>query len=253
MKTVILSNQSLKGFSFALLTIIFFSCTYPYFNQPQPVDSKNLKNIPKELQGIWTITKDTIKDTIIITKNSYRQITNPDDTDNEMKISKSDMETSNDFKLVNNKLIYVGGVLYYNSVWDYVFENDTFNLTGRLVNQFNLSDSVLLRKTKNLYVCNIQRGNWWEILVMRKEKKGEIKIYILQADELKSDLKSFNLRTDSLYAFKTQLNSEPDTIIYFNAALDARFFEENILNETLFAPIYTLLPDSTFENELFKK
>lgn len=243
MKTKVFPGKMFQVCVFVLLYTIFFSCTYPYFNQPQPVDAENLKDVPEELRGIWTNDNDSI----IIDKYSFAHIVHSLD---QSEISKSDMEMTADFKLVNNKIFYVGGVMSYYAACDYVFKNDTFFLTGRAVNQLNLSDSVLLRKTRNLYVCNIQRENWWEILVMGKEKNGEIIIYSLNAEALNEDKEEFNIQPDSLYVINSQLNSDPDTIICFNAAFNKRFFEKNILNEELFNAIYILMPDSTFKDEI---
>jgi hypothetical protein len=109
---------------------------------------------------------------------------------------------------------------------------------------------VLLRKTGKLYVFNIQRGNWWEILVLGKEKNGEITIYTVNAGTLTDDMERFHVQSDSSYVLKKQVNSDQDSIICFNAAFNKRFFNENIVNEELFLPIFILSPDGTFKDEL---
>lgn len=243
MKTKVLKKTILHVCVLALLNTVFFSCTYPYFNQPQPVATKNLKKVPRELWGAWIYEKDSI----IIDKYSFTHVVNSFD---QSEISKSEMELSDDYQFVNGKIFYVGGVMSYHAACDYVLKNDTFNLTGRTVNQFNLSDSVLLRKTGKLYVFNIQRGNWWEILVLGKEKNGEITIYAVNAETLRDDMERFHVQSDSSYVLKKQVNNDQDSIICFNAAFNKRFFNENIVNEELFLPIFILSPDGTFKDEL---
>lgn len=87
MKTKVLKKTILHVCVLVMLNTILFSCTYPYFNQPQPVDAKNLKKVPRELWGAWINEKDSI----IIDKYSFTHVVNSFD---QSEISKSEMELS---------------------------------------------------------------------------------------------------------------------------------------------------------------
>ena len=58
--------------AFALLAGIS-SCQYIFFDQPQPVGAKNLKEIPEEFRGVWS-NIEKITDTLIISERSYTTI-----------------------------------------------------------------------------------------------------------------------------------------------------------------------------------
>ena len=233
MKTTYLRKKLKIGFAFILVVTSFFSCTNALFDQPQPVNAKNLKNIPKEFRGIWNDNRDTI----IIDKSYYMHVSFLDE-----HITKAEIDTGKDFKMVNDKL--------YLTVEDpnikdfqYIQKNDTFFYTVRYIsNLFCLSDSVLLRKAKHSYVCSVKRGNWWELFVIQKKKNGEIQIYYPDGKILKENQLKYSINFLDTVKIKTEDK------LYFHAELDADFFDKNI-NNNIFSLYITLFPNSTFNIE----
>lgn len=239
METTILKKKLYNGCAFILLLTIVCSCSNAYFDQPQPVNARNLKKIPKELRGIWTGSDDSkICDSIIIDKTSYIHIQHYDEI-----ISKTEMETSQEYKIVNDKIHYKNkddDEMYKNG-FDYIFKNDTFFMKGRyILYDFCLSDSVILRKAKETYVCSIKKGNWWELYLIQKVKNGEIKISYPEGKELKENLKKYGINLIDSVTVKSE------NIPCFHATLNADFFEKN-KNDNVFSLYNTLYPNSTFK------
>lgn len=233
---------------------LIFSCgdPYPYFNQPQPVNARNLKKFPKELQGSWITEVNDKKCTITISKDTYINVFYPSD---EFEVPASEMDTSHSFRFINNKLIYVGGIDMYNSEFEYDLRNDTFYCSGRMINTLQLSDSVLLRKANDCYVCNIKRGAAWEVITLSPGVE-ETGVYIFYyASELKKNQEKYQVRYDSLFAFHPESSwvGETDTIFYFDAAFNKEFFKNNLHNDDLFMLRYTLKRDSTYADHFYNE
>ena len=238
MKTTILTKSLFNGCAFILLLTIVCSCSNAYFDQPQPVNARNLKKIPKELRGIWTGKNGSqICDSIIIDKTSYRHIEHYDDI-----IPKTQMDTSREYLIIKDKIHYKDKDQddTYKNGFDYIFKNDTFFMKGRyIINYFCLSDSVILRKAKETYVCNIKKGNWWELYLIQKMKNGEIKISYPEGKELKENQKKYGINLIDSVPFRS------DFKLCFHATLNADFFVKN-KNDNVFSLYYTLSPNSTF-------
>lgn len=66
----------IQKITIAVLIFFISSCDQIYFDKPQPIDTENLKSIPKELQGIWTDKNATIT----INDSSYQLIEYRKDT-----------------------------------------------------------------------------------------------------------------------------------------------------------------------------
>jgi len=159
------------------------SCTYIFFDQPQPVDSKNLRKIPRELQGSWKST-DEAGERIVINATSFKFFEN----DNPMEIT--------------------------------------------------LSDSIVLRKAKNCYVFNMKKRDWWEIVLVQKNRSGEITINY----PLVTDLEI--LGQD--YAYRV-LDSAVKDSLYVHAEFESKSIAK-LINAEGGGIIWLLKPDSTFES-----
>jgi hypothetical protein len=233
MKTTLLRKKLLNGCAFILMVVIVCSCSNALFDQPQPVNAKNLKKIPKELHGRWINDFDTI----IIDKSSYTHISVYED-----HITKAEVDKSKDFKMVNDKLCPTNEDANVKD-FKYTLKNDTFFYAVRYIaNLFCLSDSVLLRKTKETYVCNVKKGNWWELYVIQKGKNGEIKIYCPDGNIIKENQLKYGISLIDTVKVKTEDE------FYFKASLNPDFFEKNI-NDKVFSLYFTLFPNSTFDTE----
>jgi hypothetical protein len=233
MKTTLLRKKLLKGCVSILMVIIVCSCSNALFDQPQPVNEKNLKKIPKALRGIWIDNRDTI----IIDKSSYMHVSFLDE-----HITKAEIDTSKDFKIVNDKLYLTvenPGIKDF----QYIQRNDTFFYTARFIdNVFYLSDSVLLRKAEHSFVCSVKRGNWWEIFIIRKKKNGEIQIYYPNENILKENQARFNIN------LLDTVTNKPQDKLCFHARFNTDFFEKS-MNYDVFNLYITLFPNSTFNIE----
>jgi hypothetical protein len=232
MKTPLFGRKLFNKYASVLLVIILCSCSNALFDQPQPVNAKNLKKIPKELHGMWINGSDTI----IIDKSSYMHIEVYED-----HITKAEIDTSKDFKIVKDELYFTNDDANIKD-FNYILKNDTFFYTTSYIGTlFSLSDSLLLRKTKETYIGNVKKGNWWELYLIQKEKNGEIKIYFPDGNVLNENPLKYGISLIDTVKVKAE-----DTF-YFKAALNPDFFDKNINN--VFSLYITLFPDSTFDIE----
>ena len=49
-----------------------------------------------------------------------------------------------------------------------------------------LSDSVKLRKAKDLYVANVKDGDWWQLFILKMNEDGKIYFYYPSVDLIKT-------------------------------------------------------------------
>lgn len=223
MKNIAILLSSITGM---LLVTVLSSCTSIFFDQPQPVNSKNLKQIPEELQGKWSSPKD-YDDSIIIDKNTFSRI------DNEYYIIPDyKTDTSVVFTLEDNK-IYLDGkdTIGYR----YILMNDTIKYYEREIFDITLSDSALLRKGQNCYVLNLRKSNFWEIFLIQKKTNGEITIDYPLMEDLKESRKLCNF---------TIVDSTNKDSIYVHAEFKSKSIER-LIREDGQGTLYTLRPDST--------
>jgi hypothetical protein len=123
----------------------------------------------------------------------------------------------------------------------YTLKNDTFFYKARYIgNLFTLSDSVMLKKTKETYVCNVKRGNWWELYVIQKETNGEIKIYYPDGEILKENQLKYGISLIDTVKVKNEDK------LYFKAVLNQDFFDTK-MKDDVFSHYITLFPNSTFD------
>jgi len=223
--------------SLILSLFIFISCGTVYFDHPQPVNSKNLKSVPKEIQGTWK-TRHKIADkssiyeeVITIDKNSFRKYSTE-----YYSIAKSEIDTSLIYKLSEGNII----ITWKDKSRSYPYRllNDSIrysNLDDEL--EYVLSDSVLLRSPKDCYVVSLKNRTWWEIVFIKKMPGGEILIIYPLAEDLLKMKSGSDLMV---------LDSANKDSIYFHADFKSKNIK-NVINKEEPGVIYTLFPDSTFK------
>jgi hypothetical protein len=218
----------------AFMLPMIVSCENVFFDQPQPVDSKNLISVPKELQGIWGAewtAECKTRDSIIIDKTSYRNITNEC-----YFISNDELNNSEKYKIMDGKIY----LFYRDDTLSYRYNklNDsTICYNKRHEELIPLSDSAILRKARKCYILNLRTDNWWEIIIIQKKENGEIMINYPFAD----DLIKMKSETDI-----TLLDSTDEGAAFFHAEFKSKEMER-IINKEGEGILYTLRPDSTFE------
>jgi hypothetical protein len=214
---------------------VFISCGTVYFDQPQPVNAKNLKSIPREIQGTWktrnkypdavTINEEAIK----IDKKSFKKYSTV-----YYSIAQSEINNSMTYKLYDGKIfLSVNGKSHS---YPYILANDSIRYSSCEVEmQYELSDSVLLRRAKGCYVVNLKYRNWWEVVFIQKSEGGDILIIYPVGEDLLKIAPGYNL---------TVMDSTKQDSIFFHADFKSESIR-NIMNKE--ATIYTLFADSTFE------
>jgi len=215
-----------------LLLMIAASCTVIYFDQPQPVDARNLKKVPKALRGQWTKTSESDSSLIRIDKTVYffSQVSH-------YKLPLSSIQSSVKYRLLENKI--------YNLEEDttrgfpFRLTNDTVFFSENSDNIIILSDSAVLRKGKNCYLLNLKTALGWEIYMFRKGTGGKLYVDYL----LKNDL--FKLM--DLYPVSVLDSTREDTLV-FRARLKAKHIPE-LINADGSGTLWELRPDGTFTDE----
>jgi hypothetical protein len=234
MKTTGSFTKILTRVHFLLFIFTLVSCTSVYFDQPQPVDSKNLKGIPKEIQGKWD--HGSYKAGIIIDGSACHFINYE-----ERVFPKSEIGTSGEYKIINDRIFSVES--NYNTGFPYEMLNDTIYFTERTEEIIELSDSALLRPAKNCYVFNFRKGDWWEICIIQKARNGEISIYYPSEDKL--------LKIKPTADFQLIKSTRKDTAsfsgdkLYFHAELKSQHIAKMLIDRKE-KPLYLLKPDSSF-------
>jgi hypothetical protein len=214
---------------------VLISCGTVYFDKPQPVNSKNLKSVPEEIQGTWktrnkypdavTINEDAIK----IDKKSFRKYSTVYYT-----IARSEISKSTIYKLYEGKIFITRNGKSHS--YPYRLENDSIHYSSCEVEmQYGLSDSVLIRKATGCYTVNLKYKNWWEIVFIQKSEGGNILIIYPIPEDLLKIQPDYNLMV---------MDSTKRDSIYFHADFKSKSIK-NVINKE--ATIYTLFADSTFE------
>jgi hypothetical protein len=156
-----------RSFKYLLIILLFSltSCVSVYFEEPQPVDSSNLDEIPADFQGTW-IEKN---DTTIINETTFSNV--------EWKfkpLTQKELDTT-------KSLLIKGGLIFdlsQDSVkgFNYSTRNDTIivHIPDRF--DFSLSDSVLLKPISDTYFSlNFKRDSiWWEVYIFSRNSNNEI-------------------------------------------------------------------------------
>lgn len=153
------------------------SCDSISVSTPQPVDSKNIMNFPRDYRGTWTCEGNTVT----IGKDFYEYSEVFD-----VKIPKQLVDTSSSYLLKNNKIYYVDRWKQeLGEGFPYTMENDTIYYTERTVSETTLGQNAFLRRVKKNYILNVKQENqWWQLALIEKNKGGEIIIRIQNLEEL---------------------------------------------------------------------
>ncbi len=162
------------------LVSILSSCSHVYFNQAQPVDSKNIYKFPLKFRGVWTDNSDSV----IIGKTYFKDISYTN-----TKKAKNIVDTSSLFITKNNKIYIISSEseLKVKGGFPYTLKNDTLYYTEREITEINLSKSTFLRKLDNDYILNIkQKNQWWEIILIAYTKESSILFRLLSKEDLEN-------------------------------------------------------------------
>ena len=173
--------------TYIALVLCKVSCVSVYFNQPQPIDSKNMKKFPKKLRGTWVQDGDTI----LVGKTIFRKV----EWDSKL-LSRTEIDT-------NDAFVIKGGKIYNldedsTRGFDFIIQNDSILVNVSEIIEFELGDTALLRfASKDYYVLNEKKDSiWWNVFLIEKKndgmilvsypKKGELSILekILKNDDL---------------------------------------------------------------------
>jgi hypothetical protein len=214
------------------LLMIAASCTVIYFDQPQPVDARNLRKVPKSLRGQWVKVSESDSSFIQIDKKNYssREVSY-------YRIPLRSIESSAKYKLLDGKIFNLEEDAQRG--YPYRLSNDTVFFSEWSEGIITLSDSALLRKGRGCYLLNLKTELGWEIFMLRKGTGG--KIYMDYP--LKSDL--YNL----LHRYPVSvLDSTREDTIVFRARLKSRDIPV-LFNSEGGGTIWELRPDGTFTDE----
>lgn len=223
--------NSIIRYSALLLMGLIVSCSTVFFDTPQPTDSNNLKTVPKKIRGTWRNIRKDYEESITIDKTSYTKV-----TDLKKKIPKLKAGSSAKYRIENDRIFIADD----DSKTGYPCKilNDTIYFDQTTKETLVLSDSILLRAAKNCYVLNLRQKKWWEIILIRKIKGGEIQI-IYPVPEI-------FMKAKSLYNISVLDSSSKDTT-YFHAEFRSKEIEKIIPGDES-GILYQLKPDSTFTN-----
>jgi hypothetical protein len=217
-------------------TTVVSSCKYVYFDQPQPVGAKSLKEIPEEFRGSWCDAKKR-QDTIIITNNSFMMINHE-----QYVIHNYQADTTPHYKLIDNKIFFRE---YEPEGFPYTIKDNDIHYDGRLVEVIALSDNAILRKCRDSYVINLKRGQWWEILNILKKKSGEIDIVYPDYERMKILKEELEYEIVNIVVDSSNRETSSDTV-YIHAEWKAKDIEKLFPPDSEEFIYYMLLPDSTF-------
>jgi hypothetical protein len=231
MKDLSILQRSTGRTLLLMLLPVTMSCNSVFFDNPQPSNSKNLKHVPKEIQGTWRNISKDYEESIIIDRTSFHKTTIKNN-----HLAKARIEASEKYKIAEGKIFLASD--NFKTGYPYKLLNDTVYFTERNEEQaFVLSDSVLLRSAKNCYVVNLKNRNWWELVFIQKIKNGEIKISYPLGEDLLELRSKYNIAV---------LDSTKKDSIFFHADFKSRNIE-GIINKYDEGTLYFLKPDSTFE------
>jgi len=216
-------------FALLLIMVLAVSCSTVFFDNPQPINSGNMKSVPNKIQGTWKNISRDYKESITIDKTSYLKVTLENTRLPEIKA-----ETSAKYKLRDGKIFLADED--DKTGYPYEIRNDTIYFWHRIEESIVLSDSVLLRSAKDCYVLNLQKKKWWEIVFIQKMKNGEIRISY-------PDPNSFMVMKDQ-YNISVLDSTRKDTTFY-HAEFKSKGIAKVIPADGSTA-LYILKPDSTF-------
>tara|TARA_B110000438_G_C15605478_1_gene559928 strand:- start:99 stop:770 length:672 start_codon:yes stop_codon:yes gene_type:complete len=168
-----------------VILLILGSCDVHYFNEPQPIDSKNIYTIPKKYRGIWIID-DLQAQKIEIEKNFYSIIENSQII-KELK-TELDIDTSTYF--IGNKIYHSDNNIPTRG-FEYDIKNDSVVFEYLEINHIDFGQNIFLRKFTYGYLLNEKQKeteSWWNIrFIDTRNNEGLIIREIGKEDIDKSD------------------------------------------------------------------
>jgi len=169
---------------FLLLSVVLVSCKIYYFNEPQPVDSKNIYKVPKKIIGFWEIKDpDEVFGSINIGKDFYHRI-----TETQEKITKSEFDLDSNTYIIDNKFYFKeDGSL--KGGFNYRLNNDTINIDVVENELVEFGKKAFLRKIDYGYILNITHEhmfNWWEIKFVDTRDKEKLVIYGIDEKDIQN-------------------------------------------------------------------
>ncbi|MBL4669984.1 MAG: hypothetical protein JKY30_12075 [Flavobacteriales bacterium] len=177
----------MKNLILTLLTsFTLFSCVEVKFKEPQPIKTKKITEFPIDLRGKYLVTsKDSLKDTILITKNYYTELT-PNTMTNTNKKDKFFISDSLVLKKIDNQYILN------------IKEKDMWMVA--VLRKINNDDwSIFILDSEDEAIEKVKKITEIETI---KNKKGEVSAYILNPN--KSEFKKL-LYTKDIFIKLNQL------------------------------------------------
>jgi hypothetical protein len=230
MRLVYSNGRPAIRLAFLFILALTISCSNVLFDNPQPTDSKNLKSVPKKIQGTWRIVNGEYRESFKIDKTSYIRVSSV-----QRRIPKIKAETSFKYKIESGKIFPVDDDS--KTGYTYVIKNDTVYFDEMKIEEsVVLSDSAILRSARDCYVLNLKRANWWEIVFIQKMKNGEIQISCLPGDSSMFMKDKFNISV---------LDSTKEGATLYHAEFKSKDISKVIPADGS-GVIYRLKPDSTF-------
>lgn len=213
---------------------LVLACENVYNSSPQPVDSKNIYSFPREFRGMWTCERDTL----IIAKDysKYTQFVG-------FSVPKQDVDSSSSFVIKDDKIFIINKhEMELRGGFPFKLENDTIYYQERNVVEVALGKKAFLRKVNKNYILNIkQESGWWEAILIKKDKEGNIITAGLDIQELQK-YKNYK----SIHTFKQDEYSRTDYI-------EATWTKKELLgmiNKGVFSnTLFKLHPNKSFCND----
>lgn len=178
--------------SLFLFSITFLSCEMHYFNNPQPVDSKNSYKIPSKFRGTWDLDDDN-SNILTVGKNYYKHITK-----SISKMSKKKMSLDSTVYFIGDK-VYINDGEILEGGYDFKVKNDSILIDEMDVQIVEFGHKSFIRKFEYGYILNIQHekmNNWWQIRFIDTRDKDGFKICDIGEDDLTDNLNHKILHKD---------------------------------------------------------
>lgn len=170
----------LNTLNLILICILLGSCDNYYFNNPQPVNTKNTYTVPGKYRGIWQADKDG-STTITIGKDFY-YIT---EKGQEME-SKAEIDADSDLYFLKNKIYYTEDG-HLKGGYNYETKGDSVLIEILETNRVDFGQNAFLRKFEYGYILNERHpdmDDWWRIYFVDTRVKNEIAIRDINKKDL---------------------------------------------------------------------
>lgn len=155
-------------FIFLFSTSILASCVTIYFDQPQPVDAKDLRKTPRAVRGTWIMGTDTAT----IAKRTFYWVEWYTDT-----VTSAEIESEAELE-IRDGFIYDRSEKNPTGYRCEPLGEDWLVYMPERIN-YGLADSALLRKvTDNFYTFNLTKdGKWWEVFLVERTGDNALSIW----------------------------------------------------------------------------